>query len=327
MHLSGKDLVAIPEAYQSEFLRDPMDSLIKYGCLPQRARSPWYMDLEKVQEACNLPSLITGPAAITQHEAQSPDTVWSAAEAHPSEDRMIDSLSPDLVTMRNDWQQTFWHIHVDGSLNRGRKGDATGISLGRILDNVAVPSGTGYRMVNRYVVPIVMQVLAPQNSEIHLTTISRFILQLRFVLGINITSFSYDGFESAGAIQELTLAGLVTNGIKMDDNTGRLVGFGKPWSVDRAPDAHQELKEAVNEGRVLLPDYIPLFREMRRLEDIPGKAPDHGFGGSKDVVDSVAGVVGYLATFGHAAFIPHFEGVGDGREMLGVEENARLSIE
>jgi hypothetical protein len=115
-----------------------------------------------------------------------------------------------------------------------------------------------------------------------------------------VTSFSYDGFQSAGAIQELTQAGLVTAGVKSDE-FGRLFGFGKPFSVDRTPDAHQELKESVNEGRVLMPDYYPLKRELSHLEYIPGKAPDHpsGQGSSKDCADAVAGVIGYLSVYGH----------------------------
>ena len=164
--------------------------------------------------------------------------------------------------------------NCDPGLNRGRKGDASAIAVGRIVDQVDITYGGEARRVNRYVIPIVMQVMAPEYGEITLSSLTRFILQLRGQLMINITSFSYDGFQSAGSIQELTAAGLVTAGVKMDE-FGRLVGFGKPYSVDRSAHAHQELKEAMNETRILLPDYHPIAYELNRLEDIPGRAPDH----------------------------------------------------
>lgn len=298
--LKGDDLVAVPMVpYAAEFARDPVDSLIKYGCLPQRARSPWYTDAHKLQDACQLPSLVTGPQAVLRRAPHS-DEEWMAAEAHPIDDRLIAALARDVRTSRDDWMTAPWHIHVDPGLNRGRKGDAAAVAVGRIIDMAQVPAGTEWRTVLRYVIPIVMQVVAPMQGEIHLTAISRFILQLRGILGINITSFSYDGFQSAGAIQELTQAGLVTAGVRADE-FGRLFGFGKPFSVDRTPDAHQELKESVNEGRVLMPDYYPLKKELSHLEYIPGKAPDHptGSGASKDCADAAAGVVGYLSVYGH----------------------------
>ena len=52
---------------------------------------------------------------------------------------------------------------------------------------------------------------------------------------------------------------------------------------------------------MLLPKYELLRKEMRELESTkPGHAPNHSKTGTKDSLDAVAGVVGYLAAFGHA---------------------------
>lgn len=297
--VEGLDVIAIPESYLHEFRRDPSDSMLKYGALPTRARSPFFTDADLISAACQLPSLVSGVLAVRRAHPQNAEIEWNAAVAHPTDDSMIGAINPDIVHMRTDWRDAAWHVHVDPGLNRGRKGDAAGIAVGRILDQAAVEVGSDYRVVSRFVVPLVMQVIAPEAGEIYLTAISRFILQLRGIIGINVTSFSYDSFQSAGAIQELSSAGLVTAGMKWDDYGQRLTGFGKPFSVDRTVNAYQDLKEAINEQRILLPDYWPLRSEMERLEDIPGRAPDHPVNGSKDLSDAVAGVVGYLSQYGH----------------------------
>jgi hypothetical protein len=319
--VEGLDLIAIPEAYMAEFRRDPTDSMLKYGALPTRARSPFFTDPDKIEAASQLTNFLTGKLSVKRVHPQNADIEWFAAVAHPTEDSMLGAMNADLLQMRSDWREAAWHVHVDPGLNRGRKGDAAGLAIGRILDQAAVEVGTDYRVVNRFIVPIVMQIVAPEAGEIYLTSITRFILQVRGMLGINITSFSYDSFQSAGAIQELSGAGLVTAGMRWDDYGQRLEGLGKPFSVDRTVNAYQELKEAVNEGRILVPDYWPLRAEMERLEDIPGRAPDHPVGGSKDCSDAVAGVVGYLTQYGHSVTTSPYQATfSDNQQYLGQSE-------
>lgn len=317
--ITGRDVVAIPFDYRNEFVRDPMDSLIKYGALPQRGRSLWLTEPDKLRAVCVLPSMINGIAAVRRFNHSGEE--WMAGVAHPIDDTLMYAVDDEHFSMRQDWRTCAWHVHVDPGLGRGRKGDASAIAVGRILDQVDIMYGAEARRVNRYIVPLVMQIIAPEYGEIMLSAISKFILQMRGMLGINITSFSYDGFQSAGAIQELTQAGLVTNGVRMDE-LGRLYGFGKPFSVDRTSGPHQELKEAINEQRVLLPDYLPLIYEMNRLEDIPGKAPDHPPGGAKDVADAVAGCVGYLSEVGHAVYVRPSEQVVSAFDLPGMRDAA-----
>jgi hypothetical protein len=334
--INGRDVVAIPFEYRAEFVRDPMDALIKYGALPQRGRSLWLTEPEKLRAVCVLPNMCGGIAAVRRFNNNGEE--WMAAVAHPVDDSLLYAIDDESFNLRQDWRTHAWHVHVDPGLGRGRKGDASGLAVGRILDQVDIIYGDEARRVNRYIVPLVFQIIAPEYGEITLSSISKFILQLRGIRGINITSFSYDGFQSAGAIQELTQAGLVTAGVRMDE-LGRLYGFGKPFSVDRTVGPHQELKEAINEQRILLPDYLPLIHEMNRLQDIPGKAPDHPVGGSKDTADAVAGCVGYLAEIGHAVYVRPSEQIVSAFDLPGMRDDdfhhydpydpggARLAIE
>jgi hypothetical protein len=158
------------------------------------------------------------------------------------------------------------------------------------------------RIVRTYEVPLVAQIVAPAGGQIYIGSITRFILQLKALRGFNITSFSFDGFQSADAMQQLALAGLVTKGMQIDDDTGEITGLPQSFSVDGSNvQPYREVLEGCNERRVLLPRYALLRKELRELEvTMPGMAPDHSPTGSKDVADPVAGVLGYLAAYGHA---------------------------
>ncbi len=93
--------------------------------------------------------------------------------------------------------------------------------------------------------------------------------------GFNIAQVSYDGFQSVDSRQILQRQGFRT----------------KLVSVDRDLAAYETLKELINTGRLRMPDYEPLKRELRSLEIIRGRKVDHPPRGSKDVADSVAGAV------------------------------------
>jgi hypothetical protein len=292
------DVIAIPLQYLSDFRSDSVDALLKYGSMPQRARTPWFTDVEKIDAAMRLPDVVVGAAA----EQVDPKMDYRALVAASDANTLLNGVAE---TFRSDGSG-FWSCHVDLALGKKREGDAAGIALGRITEDYTEkatdPLMNRYeRIVRAFEVPFVAQIVAPVGSQIFISSIVRFILQLKQVRGFNITSFSFDGFNSAMAAQELMLAGLVTAGMDIDPQTGEIVGIPKPFSVDRSPQPYRELLEAVNEGRVLLPKYELLRKEMRELESTkPGRAPDHGKTSTKDALDAVAGVVGYLAAFGHA---------------------------
>lgn len=292
------DIVAIPAGYAAEFWRDPVDALLKYGSSPQRAKAPWFTDVAKIDRALRLPDVIVGERS----EQPTMEVDYRALVGAPDTETMLGGLAD---TFRSDGRG-YWHCHVDLALNKKREGDAAGIALGRITEDYTEkmedPNQKAYeRIVRAFEVPLVAQIIAPANSAIIIGSIVRFILQLKQVREFNITSFSFDGFQSADAAQQLALAGLVTAGMEVDPETGEIIGIPKPFSVDRSPQPYRDLLEGVNEERVVLPKYALLRKEMRELESVkPGHAPNHPKTGTKDSLDAVAGVVGYLSAFGHA---------------------------
>lgn len=296
--IRGKDVIAIPMGYFEEFRRDPLDALIKYGSQPMRSAAPWFTQVKPIDDAMRLPDQVTGPGSVSVN----PKMDFRSLEASPEEGRLLSGIAPGFQA----WDDGFWHVHVDLALNKKRHGDAAGFAMGRITDSYREkaldPLQNAYeRIVRHFEVPLVAQIVAPPGDQIYISSVTRLILQLKQVRGFNITSFSFDGFQSADAMQQLALAGLVTAGMRIEED-GSVTGIPKKFSVDGKSDMpYREVLEAVNEARITLPRYELLRKEMRELQVVaPGEAPDHPVGGSKDTADPVAGVVGYLAAFGHA---------------------------
>lgn len=300
--LMPSDVIAVPMGYYPEFHRDPNDALLRYGSLPQRSRMPYFTKMDAVTAAMCLPDQVTGPKA----EQLSPILHYKSLVAARDLEVMLGGLSPYF----RSHDQSYWHVHIDFALMKNRHGDAAGIAMGRIGQTVMEAQkrwdGTRVeRVIRTYEIPLAAQIIAPQGDQIYLTTIAKFVMALKQSLGFNITSFSCDQFQSAETMQQLMLAGMVTAGMDVDPDTHEVFGLPKPWSVDGgATLPYRELLEGINDDRISLPNTEILRKELRELENTePGRAPDHPAtdDGSKDVADACAGVVGYLAVFGHHA--------------------------
>lgn len=320
MRIEGRDVIPIPIAYWDEFRRDPVDALIKFGSAPQRSRAPWFTNVETIERSLVLPDVVSGAASVTP----TPTLDYKALEGSPDEFHLLNGISPHFQST----DDSMWHIHVDLALNKKRHGDAAGIAMGRVAGQWAERARdplqkTYERIVRIYEIPLVAQIVAPSGDQIYIGSITRLILQLKQLRGFNITSFSFDGFQSADAMQQLALAGLVTHGMNIEHD-GSVTGMPKPFSVDGHSDMpYREVLEAANEDRLRLPKYALLGKEFRGLEVVaPGLAPDHpyGAGGSKDVADPVAGICGYLAAYGHAVIGDPNAGRVFSREDLGLPE-------
>jgi hypothetical protein len=110
-----------------------------------------------------------------------------------------------------------------------------------------------------------------QGGEVDFARIRELINDLRR-RGYNLAQVSFDGWQSVDSRQILRRQGFRT----------ALV------SVDRDLGAYETLKELVNTGRLHLPRYEPLLRELKRLELVDGRKVDHPRGGSKDCADALA---------------------------------------
>lgn len=294
----GANVIAVPTQYHPEFRRDPQGAMLHFGSQPQRARMPYFSDATAITDAMVLPDQVCGPRSRAVDLTDPPSRCLVA-------DRDVRSLMDGLADtfMAPVADESFWHVHVDGALNTDGSGDRAGFAMGRIA-HIEVERGEDIleqryeRVVRTFEIPLAAQIAAPPGSQIQLGSILRMILLLRQERGFNITSWSTDGFESAMAMQEMAWAGIATAGMRVEDN-GEVTGIPKAFSVDKTPLPYREALMALNERRLSLPRYGILLRELRTLERVPGKAPDHSEGGSKDVADGIAGCIGYLAVHGH----------------------------
>ena len=167
-------------------------------------------------------------------------------------------------------------IHWDAS----KSGDATGLAMATIAGHRDVKkliAGEVYQaedIVHKVVFAI--NIRPDPGSEIPFYKIRNFIYYLKFELGYNIVSVTCDSYQSVDTLQQMSLRGFNT----------------KTLSMDRSRVPYDTLKNAINEGRLIMP-YIPhLEKELLELEDdkMVGKI-DHPLDGSKDTADAVAGAV------------------------------------
>lgn len=152
-----------------------------------------------------------------------------------------------------------YYMHIDLSLTT----DATGIAM-------------CHKEGEWVIIDLMMRIKAPQGREIDLAEIKSIVYCLK-KMGFDIAKVTYDQWQSASSIQELTKQGF---------NAERL-------SVDKDLAAYETLKEGFNTGKIKMYLYQPLLDELRRLELKDGKKVDHPQtqGGSKDCADACAGAV------------------------------------
>lgn len=165
-------------------------------------------------------------------------------------------------------------LHWDASKN----GDATGLAMTTIADTKVIRRLAGGKVfTDEDIVHKLVFAIRIKNSpgqEIPFYKIRNFIYYLRFELGYNLISTTCDSFQSVDSLQQLKLHGFLAATLSMDRS--------------RAP--YDSLKNAINEGRYIMP-YIPeLEAELLDIEDnkVTGKI-DHTAVGSKDIADACAG--------------------------------------
>lgn len=197
----------------------------------------------------------------------------------------VDSEIKDLINttfLRRLSPHGPFAVHIDLAIS----GDCAGVAIGHAIGSKQInlrliydrttgeftrePKGT----LPIFGVAGLLQVIPPEGGEIELHI-------LRGLVGlvadyIPIYWLTMDRHQSASTLQYFRSRNV---------STGIL-------SVDRNPDPYIETKFAIKEGRVYLAKHEVLLEEMPHLDqdNTTGKI-DHPEGGSKDLSDSVAGVV------------------------------------
>lgn len=168
------------------------------------------------------------------------------------------------------------YIHWDVS----KRGDGTGLAMTTIDGSTQVrrlangQMSTVNDMIHKVVFGIKIKSVA--GSEIPFYKIRNFIFYLRDELGYNIRVVSCDGYQSVDTLQQFTL--------------GRF--NAKTVSVDRSMDPYTSTRNAINEGRLIMPYIKTLEDDFLSLEhDMSRNKVDHDLEGTKDTSDCVAACI------------------------------------
>ena len=175
---------------------------------------------------------------------------------------------PDRIQHRTE--PRFAHIDL------AKTKDSAGVALGFV---------PGFKHMNRgdyqETLPIiqfdfVLEVMPPPGGEIEYENIRKLMYTLRDKLLIPIKWVSFDQYQSTDSQQILHQNGFVVGYQSMDTDTA----------------AYDMTKQAFYDDRILAPEHAKAQKEMCTLEyDAKHQIIDHPPQGSKDVSDSMAGVV------------------------------------
>lgn len=209
-------------------------------------------------------------------------------------------------TLSGGYEERFWvprvrpkahrHVHVDVALS----GDSLGIAMGHIVRHKSVirrdPMGERYSDVAPEIyVDFMLRVIPPTGEQIFLPDIRAMIYSL-IEHGFQVGSFSCDSYQSAEMLQQMKARGIASEVL----------------SVDRTIEPYNELKQAFYEERLSTYPYKPFTEECLSLEFDGHKGKvDHPLAGSKDVADSVAGLISGLMKFAGKAPLPMLSGYSD----------------
>ena len=168
-------------------------------------------------------------------------------------------------------------VHIDMALSQ----DSLGFVMGHVLEVRDIDG----ELKPYIVIDLIKRWTAASGGEIDLSEVRRFIYHLRDERKFKITKVTMDGYQSADMQQQLRKKRFRTDDV----------------SVDKQKLPYYDLREALYEDRIEIPNYLVklrpadtelveiAFRELTELIDA-GVKVDHPPDGSKDVADALAGV-------------------------------------
>lgn len=245
----------VPIEYLPDFQRKPYDALRDVMGISSNAISPFIKMRYKVYECRDL----------------------------GLERQLTSFLEKDHVILGEDGMPRVKHGHYCYNASRpryvhidlSRTGDRCGIAMVR-FDGMASfqRSGDQSEILPLATVEMAVSIAPDANNEIQIAEIRAWVRSLIKVHGYPIKGVSYDGFDSRESIQQW----------RKDRMPSREL------SVDRTSAPYKQFRDALYDGRILLPDDAILLSEILDLEyDSVKDKIDHPMTGSKDVSDAVCG--------------------------------------
>ena len=162
--------------------------------------------------------------------------------------------------------------HIDLALSK----DSAGVAIGHVPRFVEVVRGDYKEQLPIIHFDLILEVAPPKGGEIEYARIRELIYFLRNKVNMPIRWVTFDQFQSNDSRQIMQREGFFTGYQSMDTDTM----------------AYEMTKLAFYDGRIHAPVHKRALKEMLGLEFDPKKQKiDHPPHGSKDVSDSMAGVV------------------------------------
>lgn len=255
----NENLMEVPSYYRRNFENNPEKALRDLAGIPPSAGDAFISLTYKITEA------------VERWHEHFP-TVGSPVDT--------DSVRPRFA----DWFQCEDSlkrvIHLD--IAYSDEGDALGLSMGHVSKLLDIEGEEKPYITFDFL----LRMKAPPGNEIFLQDIRTLIYDLKEERKFKIAKITMDGFESTEMKQQLR---------KRRFHTDYL-------SVDKSRLPYEDLRDALYENRVEFPKYMTYInkgdietveiavKELMELEDQEKKV-DHPASGSKDVADTMAGVV------------------------------------
>jgi len=285
----GLRIVDVPEDYRTEFMNDIDGAIRDIAGIATDVISQYLNRTEKVYD-CQDATLENpigqeeGGGVMEEWVANSPLYIQWHRVTKPFKRRLPGGYEEDA------WRPirhpgAVRHAHIDPSY----AGDSSGITIAHIAGWTEVVRRDAFgeeynELAPRIEVDLILRVVPPPGDEIMLADL-RGILYQFMAHGYNIGYVSLDSFQSVDTIQQLRKHGIEAEVV----------------SVDKTTEPYDCLKSAMYEDRFRMPPHSIALSEFRYLQrvpktggkikiDHPKKNPD-GSPGTKDVADSVAGVV------------------------------------
>jgi hypothetical protein len=242
----------IPEDFRVDFEKDIINALRELAGVSNLTKSPFIPD----------------PAAIAR-------VFVKRASIFSRDDTDFDRRELKIIprSFVNPEMPRFCHIDLAVT------GDSVGLTIGHVNKFVTMDRGGGVAEVlpNIYI-DGALEVTPPRNGEILFYKLRRLLYMVRS-LGLNLRWVTFDAFQSVDSIQLLRQKGYAVGLTSMDKET-------TPYDFTKA---------AIYDKRISIPTNPKLLKELRELQFAlqPNKKfkVDHLPNGSKDVADSLAGVV------------------------------------
>jgi hypothetical protein len=264
----GCEVINVPMDFFNEFTKDPEGSLRDFAGATTLAEKPFIVRRDAIYEAVRA-----GEATGHQNAYHVEEIDLSMGFPKP----ILERLRLDVPQMRA--------AHIDLGVTR----DACGLAVGHVAGTKIVERtdpDTGQKLIE--IAPMIaidaaIRIVPPPGGEIEFANVRKLLVDLRDKYHVPIEYVTMDGFQSVDSRQIL-----------------RHLGFKVDYlSVDKKTDPYRTLRDALYEGRLLLPQHQRLVKELADLQYTrkgQTEMVDHRPNGTKDVADAVCGVTAFLMT-------------------------------